>query len=158
MYLSLIIGPANILEATITQLSKILRSNGCKKIPLFVNNIEDVMVGSGSFISERICPIFQVSNVSGKNLDLLKLFLNLLPSNANDKYKTSTAVEYQITDTFSVPGVGTVVNGTVLSGIVHVGDSLLLGPDLQGVFTPTIVKSIQRKRINVPCARAGLYH
>ena len=47
------------------------------------------------------------------------------------------------------------VSGTVICGTVHVGDSLLLGPDAHGNFTPTIVKSIQRKRVNVPCASAG---
>ncbi|KAJ3222548.1 Short integuments 2, mitochondrial [Clydaea vesicula] len=130
--------PKNILEATITQLTKVLRSSGCRKIPIFVNNDEDVLVATSSFVSERICPIFQISNLTGENLPLLKLFLNLLPSNYNLKYATNKPVEYQITDTFSVPG-----------------DSFLLGPDTQGQFIPTIVKSIQRKRINVPCASAG---
>jgi GTPase len=94
-------------------------------------------------------------NKKGENLDLLKLFLNLLPSLGDQKYIGSKPVEYQITDTFSVPGVGTVVNGTVISGIVHCGDTLLLGPDEHGKFVPTTVKSIQRKRINVPCSSAG---
>jgi len=141
--------PANILEATLTQLTKILRSSGCRKIPIFINNTEDVLIATSSFVSERICPIFQVSNVTGENLSHLKLFLNLLPSNSSQKYVSSKPVEYQITDTFSVPGVGTVVNGTVVAGVVHCGDSLLLGPDTQGNFVQTVVKSIQRKRINV---------
>lgn len=137
--------PANILENTINQLVKILRSSGCRKIPIFINNIEDVLIATESFVSERICPIFQVSNVTGENLNLLKLFLNLLPSNGAQKYESNKPVEYQITDTFSVPGVGTVVNGTIIGGVVHCGDTLLLGPDAQGNFTPTVVKSIQRK-------------
>lgn len=87
--------------------------------------------------------------MTGENLSLLKMFLNLLPSLGDQKYLNSKPVEYQITDTFSVPGVGTVVNGTVISGIVHAGDTLLLGPDTHGKFVPTTVKSIQRKRINV---------
>ena len=37
------------------------------------------MVTAGNFVSERICPIFQVSNVTGEGLDLLKNFLNVLP-------------------------------------------------------------------------------
>lgn len=49
----------------------------------------------------RLCPIFQVSNVSGENLDLLKMFLNLLttrtPSLENEP------AEFQIDDTYSVP-------------------------------------------------------
>jgi GTPase len=52
-------------------------------------------------------------------------------------------------------GVGTVVSGTVVSGAIHVGDSLLLGPDTLGNFVPTVIKSIHRKRVSVPCASAG---
>jgi GTPase len=164
--------PKNILEATLKQLVKILRSSGCRKVPVFVNTPEDVLMSAENFVSERICPIFQVSNVSGTGLDLLKLFMNVLQSNSNGKYDKTQPFEYHITDTFSVPGVGTVVSGTVVSGncvtfrcvlrnsysilgTVAVGDSLLLGPDTTGHFTPTVVKSIQRKRVNVMCATAG---
>ncbi|KAJ1569776.1 Short integuments 2, mitochondrial [Nowakowskiella sp. JEL0078] len=146
--------PSNILESTIKQLVKILKSNGCRKIPMFVRNVGDVLMTAGNFVSERICPIFQVSNVSGEGLPLLKLFLNVLHANSG-KYNSSQPVEYQITDTFAVPGVGTVVSGTVTNGIVHQGDILLLGPDFTGAFITTIVKSIQRKRVNVPVASAG---
>jgi hypothetical protein len=48
-----------------------------------------------------VCPIFQVSNVTGQNLDLLKAFLNLLNSRL-PSYDDEPA-EYQIDDTFSVP-------------------------------------------------------
>nr|KAJ3423176.1 hypothetical protein HK105_000991 [Polyrhizophydium stewartii] len=147
--------PKNVLESTINQLVKILKSPGCRKIPMFIRTVGDVLMASANFISERVCPVFQVSNVSGEGLDLLKLFLNLLHANSNNKYDAKAPVEYQITDTFSVPGVGTVVSGTVTSGIVHVGDTLLLGPDSTGQFVPTMVKSIQRKRVNTPCAAAG---
>ncbi|KAI8902279.1 P-loop containing nucleoside triphosphate hydrolase protein [Globomyces pollinis-pini] len=146
--------PANVLETTINQLTKILKSSGCRKIPIFVKSTGDVLITSGRFVSERVCPIFQVSNVTGEGLDLLKMFINLLHASST-KYDTKSPVEYQITDTFSVPGVGTVVSGNIMSGIVHVGDSLLLGPDSLGNFVPTIVKSIHRKRVNVPCASAG---
>jgi GTPase len=54
----------------------------------------------------RVCPIFQISNVAGTGLDMLKTFLNLLP--AYHDYDVSQPVEYQITESYSVPGVGTV--------------------------------------------------
>ncbi|KAI9003128.1 P-loop containing nucleoside triphosphate hydrolase protein [Gaertneriomyces semiglobifer] len=147
--------PKNVLESTLSQLTKILKSSGCRKVPVMISSITDVLVTAGNFTSERICPIFQVSNVSGDGLDLLKLFLNVINANQIDKYNPDQPVEYQITDTFSVPGVGTVVSGTVTSGVVHVGDSLLLGPDPNGHFMPTMIKSIQRKRVAVPLASAG---
>ncbi|KAF9584543.1 hypothetical protein BGW38_006068 [Lunasporangiospora selenospora] len=145
--------PPNVLESTVKQLTKILKSPGCRKIPMFVKNHEDVVVTAGNFVSERICPIFQVSNVTGEGLDLLKNFLNVLP--ISQKYNKDEPVEYQITDTFSVPFVGTVVSGVVMSGIVHAGDQLYLGPDGNGAFQMVSVKSIQRKRLNVPLACAG---
>ncbi|KAJ3182147.1 Short integuments 2, mitochondrial [Gaertneriomyces sp. JEL0708] len=147
--------PKNVLESTLSQLTKILKSSGCRKVPVMISSITDVLVTAGNFTSERICPIFQVSNVSGDGLDLLKLFLNVINANQIDKYNRDQPFEYQITDTFSVPGVGTVVSGTVTSGVVHVGDSLLLGPDPNGHFMPTMIKSIQRKRVGVPLASAG---
>ena len=49
----------------------------------------------------RMCPIFQVSNVTGSNLDLLKMFLNLLSTRV--KFNESEPAEFQIDDTFSVP-------------------------------------------------------
>jgi GTPase len=98
-------------------------------------------------------------------LDLVKTFLNLLQGNRSiEKFDASQPLEYRINDTFSVTGVGTVVAGTIMSGInpffyslgtVQVGDILLLGPDVNGAFTPTLIKSIQRKRVSVPHAVAG---
>lgn len=67
--------------------------------------------------NHRICPVFQVSNVSGTGLDLVKAFLNLLQANRSiEKFDPNQPLEYRINDTFSVTGVGTVVAGTVMSG------------------------------------------
>ena len=49
----------------------------------------------------RVCPIFQISNVTGENLDLLKMFLNLLSIRAH--FKKDEPSEFQIDDTYSVP-------------------------------------------------------
>lgn len=48
-----------------------------------------------------MCPIFQISNVTGENMDLLKMFLNLLSSRTS--YKDDQPAEFQIDDTYSVP-------------------------------------------------------
>jgi GTPase len=45
-----------------------------------------------------------------------------------------------------VPYVGTVVNGIVNGGSVRTGDAVLIGPDSNGNFTTTAVRSMQRKR------------
>ena len=48
----------------------------------------------------------------------------------------------------SVPYVGTVVNGILNSGRVKVGDPILIGPDSNGNFMSSAVKSMQRKRFD----------
>ncbi len=49
----------------------------------------------------RICPIFQVSNVTGENLDLLRSFLNLLSGRMSGQ--EDKPPEFQIDETYSVP-------------------------------------------------------
>ncbi|XP_045624863.1 LOW QUALITY PROTEIN: GTP-binding protein 1 [Procambarus clarkii] len=145
--------PPNVLQDTLKLLHKILKSAGCRKVPLLVRNAEDVVVSATNFVSERLCPIFQVSNVSGDNLDLLTMFLNLLssrtPQNDNDP------AQFQIDDTYQVPGVGVVVSGTCMKGIIRVNDTLLLGPNGLGDFIPMPIKSIHRKRMPVREVRGG---
>ncbi|XP_048576283.1 GTP-binding protein 1 [Nematostella vectensis] len=145
--------PPNVLQETMKLLARILKSPGCRKIPVVVQNKDDVVVSATNFISERVCPIFQVSNVTGENLDLLKMFLNLLSVRVESKDEEPT--EFQIDDTYSVPGVGTVISGTCMKGIIRLNDTLLLGPDPLGQFQPVAIRSIHRKRMPVKEVRGG---
>merc|ERR1711936_514496 len=145
--------PTNVLQETLKLLIRILKSPGCRKFPVLVKSQDDVILSATKFVSERLCPIFQVSNVSGENLDLLKMFMNLLGSrspNTDDK-----PAEFQIDDTYSVPGVGTVVSGTLLRGMIKLNDTLMMGPDALGHFHPIAIKSIHRKRMPVSEVRSG---
>lgn len=145
--------PPNILEETMTQITKIMRSPGARKVPTLIKNREECINTATQFVSQRICPVFQVSNVTGQNLDLVRTFLNILPHHG--RYNTDAPFEFHVNDTFSVPFTGTVVSGIVKSGVIHEGDSVLIGPDSLGQFTPTAIRSIERKRIRVPAAIAG---
>lgn len=145
--------PPQILQETLSQLAKILKSPGARKIPIFVKDMEETINTAHQFVSQRICPIFQVSNVTGENLDLVRTFLNILPHRGN--YDQDAPFECLINDTFSVPHVGTVVSGIVKSGVIHAGDQVVVGPDSLGQFTTTTVKSIERKRIQVNACFAG---
>jgi GTPase len=147
--------PPNILKETITQLEKVLKSPGCRKLPIHVRNIDDVVVCAKNFVSERICPIFMVSNVTGENLDLLRAFLNLLPGRTDWEELRRKPSEFHIDATWTVSGVGTVVSGTVMSGSISINQTYLLGPDEFGKFTPVNVKSIHSKRVPVRTAKAG---
>ncbi|POS68955.1 elongation factor Tu GTP binding domain-containing protein [Diaporthe helianthi] len=145
--------PPQILEQTLTQITKILKSPGARKIPIFINDRDECVNTATQFVSQRITPIFQVSNVTGQNLDLVRTFLNILPHHG--RYDADAPFEFHVNDTFSVPFVGTVVSGIIKSGVVHAGDSVVIGPDSLGQFTHSSIRSIERKRIPVPAASAG---
>jgi GTPase len=109
-------------------LVKVLKSPGCRRLPVFVDTPQQAVdcaryLGkpiSGAGGSARLCPIFMVSNVTGHNLPTLRTFLNALPSSqSDDKYVVDAPFEFQISDVFSVPFVGTVVSGVITSGVVH---------------------------------------
>jgi GTPase len=145
--------PPQILQQTITQLTRILKSPGARKIPIFVKDMEETVNTATQFVSQRICPIFQVSNVTGEGLDFVRTFLNILPHYGH--YNADAPFEFLVNDTFSVPFVGTVVSGVVKSGVVHAGDTVQIGPDSLGQFITTSIKSIERKRIPVNICSAG---
>ena len=54
-----------------------------------------------------------------------------------------------------IQGVGTVVSGTCMQGVIHLGDTLLLGPTWNGEFQPVPIRSIHRKRLPVREVRGG---
>lgn len=67
--------------------------------PCVVENEEDLVKVAELFVAKRMCPIFTVSCVSGKNIGLLKKFLNILPPrlNAKEQERLSLApVEYRV--------------------------------------------------------------
>ena len=64
--------------------------------------------------------------------------------------KVKEHAEFIIDETFGVPGVGTVIAGTVKRGVITTNANLMLGPDVgDGTFKPTAIKSIQYKRLPV---------
>uniref|UniRef100_A0A5K3ESD2 Tr-type G domain-containing protein n=1 Tax=Mesocestoides corti TaxID=53468 RepID=A0A5K3ESD2_MESCO len=151
--------PTNVLNETVNYLFRLLKSPGCRKMPVLVSTQDGVVCSATNFTSERMCPVFLVSNVTGSNLDLLTSFLNLLStprSNMDSSpYPLDKPAEFQIDELFTVPGVGAIVSGTCMSGVISVNDNLQLGPDTSGRFFPVLVKSIHRKRMPVQSVKAG---
>lgn len=146
------------VEKTVSQLEKILKSPGCKKVPLRIKSDDDAITAATNFESDTITPIFTISSVTGKNLDLLTKFLNVLPPMKNVKEREKLKqhhTEYQIDALFSVPGVGTVVGGTIHSGSIKEGEELQLGPLEDGTFTKVHVKSVHRNRLPCRLIQAG---
>ena len=46
--------PANVLEDTLKLLQRILKSPGCRKMPVLVRNSDDVISSATNFTSERL--------------------------------------------------------------------------------------------------------
>ncbi|CAH3165580.1 unnamed protein product [Porites evermanni] len=143
---------------TLKVLDRLLKSPGCKKVPVVVETEDDVIVAATNFISNQVTPVFTVSCVTGENLNLIKKFLNLVPParSAMDQEKLAQELtEYQVDKIFNVPGTGPVVGGTLERGVLREGDQLLLGPSQDGSFHPVTVTSVKRNRAACRVVRAG---
>lgn len=74
-----------------------------------------------------------ISNVTGKNMDLLTSFFNLLTASGELKNNEELSTEFSISNKFIVDG-NIILAGTVIKGTVKKGQLLHIGPDLKGVF------------------------
>ena len=119
---------------------------------------EDVSVIAKAMPDKVVCPIFSISNVSGEGIPKLKEFISSPKSRVRSSGQfglKTDKVEFFIDGFYQVTGVGIVVAGTLLSGTVKPGQTLLLGPNKQGQFGPVQVKGIHHKRVAVEEAVAG---
>lgn len=147
------------VERTVRQLERVLKQPGCNKVPLVVSSPDDAVTAAQQFAqSPSVTPIFTVSSVSGESLDLLKVFFNIIPPLSNSKEQEELMqqlTEFQVDEIYSVPDVGTVVGGTLYSGICREGEQLVVGPTDSGRFQQLSVCSIQRNRSACRVLRAG---
>ncbi|CAL8297534.1 unnamed protein product [Merluccius merluccius] len=147
------------VERTVRQLERVLKQPGCNKVPLVVDGADDAVTAAQQFAqSPNITPIFSVSSVSGESLDLLKVFFNILPPLSNSKEQEELMqqlTEFQVDEIYTVPEVGTVVGGTLYSGICREGEQLVVGPTDSGQFHKLMVESIHRNRSACRVLRAG---
>lgn len=147
------------VERTVRQLERVLKQPGCNKVPMVVANTNDAVTAAQQFAqSPNITPIFMVSSVSGESLDLLKVFFNIIPPLSNSKEQEELMqqfTEFQVDEIYTVPEVGTVVGGTLYSGICREGDDLVVGPTDAGRFHKLTIGSIQRNRSACRVLRAG---
>lgn len=100
--------PENILKETIDNVHKILKLPGVRKLPYHIRTEDDVITCAKNIVSDRIAPIFLLSCVTGKNLNNLRKFLNLLPVRRDWESLIEKPAEFFLDQTFFVSGVGTV--------------------------------------------------
>ena len=125
------IAPPAVLEKTMATLLKILKSPHVKKNPQVVEDDTDISTYGDQIHDQLICPIFQVSNVTGDGLAKLTSFLSIIRSrvDVSDDFKTADdPVEFLIDGDYVVTGVGLVVAGTL--NTIAGGGSFLTLPAL----------------------------
>ena len=175
------LAPAPVLEATKKQLFKILKSSAANKLPIQMRNEGDVTtVIENSRSSTKLCPVFFISAVNGTHIPLLTSYLsklrphhewlaryaaNMDPAAGGGAVAAGAAgsgsgapglcAEFSIDEVFNVSGIGIVVSGTLNSGTLAPGATLLLGPQSDNSFVPVIVRSLHWKRVAVAAVEAG---
>lgn len=121
-----------------------------------VENQEDlILLLKALETNQEVHPVFCISCVTGSNLDLFRKFLNGAPSHQEWDLLQHLPTEVFIDDTYDIPGVGTIVAGTVSEGKVATGTEMLLGPSIDGSFSKVTITSIHRQRVPVNNVTAG---
>jgi len=147
-----------MINKSVAQLEKILRSSACKKVPIVVDDDQDAKTAAENFPSNQTTPIFKVSSVTGSNLMLLRNFFRDLPSlrtKLEQDRLSQEPSEFQIDQLFAVQNVGTVLAGTVRRGIIRAGDELVAGPSDVGKFHRVLVSSLHRNKTMCRSVEAG---
>ncbi|CDQ97589.1 unnamed protein product, partial [Oncorhynchus mykiss] len=147
------------VERTVRQLEHVLKLPGSNKVPMVVASPDDAVTAAQQFAqSSSITPIFTLSSVSGESLALLKVFFNILPPLSNSKEQEELMqqlTEFQVDEIYTVPDVGTVVGGTLYSGVCREGERLVVAPTDEGRFLRLKLGSIHRNRSACRVLRAG---
>ena len=145
-----------VLQDTIQSIKKLLKIPGIRRITYKINSVEDALLCSKNRENNSIVPLFFVSNVTGKGIDLVKSYLNFINKHKDNRNNAQKNVEYHIDTSFFVTGVGTIVGGQLKYGTIQVGDKLYMGPN-GSVYEPYVVKSIHVKRTAVSKVAASCY-
>eukprot|EP01063_Lacrimia_lanifica_P033573 TRINITY_DN6007_c0_g1_i1.p1 TRINITY_DN6007_c0_g1~~TRINITY_DN6007_c0_g1_i1.p1 ORF type:complete len:622 (+),score=238.41 TRINITY_DN6007_c0_g1_i1:63-1928(+) len=148
--------PEAVYKNTLSDVKKMLKMPGVRKLPMMVRTDEDVVVCAKNIPDDRIVPVFAVSNVTGEGLGLLRKFLNLLPLRKEYHKFDQAPLECYVENTFFVQGVGAIVSGMITRGSVSVNDTVQLGPDKCGNFRSVQVKSIHVRNLPTKTAAAGV--
>lgn len=142
----------NVLKNTQEKVSNLIKKTPVRRIPFYVKTNDDVIAAVKNF-SNNVVPVIHTSNVTGEGLDLLSQFLNLAPGKTRSDSKL---VELHVESIWSVPGVGTVIGGQLVSGIIQVGDKLCIGP-FGKEYKQIRIRSIHCKRVPVQTVQYGRY-
>lgn len=149
-----LVDPSHVLQ----DLESFLKQVGSRRVPLVVQNLDDVITAGTNQLTQNIVPIFCVSSVTGEGLDLLLKFLHVLPPGVSNKEKErleQEIPEFQIDENCRAGDKGQILGGLLTRGVITEGAKMQIGPDKNGLFMPVTVKSIHRNRVPCRVVRAG---
>jgi GTPase len=152
--IDMIVDNEKVYKDTMTTINKILKSPIVRRIPVKINNIQDILTCAKQMNTESIVPIFNISNITGEGFDNIRQFLNVLKKEPIKVVDNN--VKFFIDYIWNVTGIGIVVGGNLVSGKIKVGDKLFLGPN-NNEYESITVKSIHSKRVPVQSASYGSY-
>lgn len=148
-----------VFTETYTNIKKIIKQTS--KVLYPIKSDDDITKVIQNLYTSNIIPVFFISNVSHEGMDKFRKFLNIIPVN-NEKNKIvingdgsgnnengNNKVEFLIDTLFTVTGIGKVAGGIHVSGVIKVGDKLLLGPNHLNKFYSVYIKGIHIKRVPV---------
>ena len=99
-----------------------------------------------------------ISCVTGRNLDLVKKFLNVLPPLVNKKdneLNMQQHTEFRVDEVYFKKKPGHIIAGMLMKGTIQEQEKLLLGPFELGEFIPIEVQTCQRYTVPCRIVRAG---
>jgi GTPase len=144
--MDIVIDRQNVYQETMDSICNLLKLPGVRRIPYKVKEQDDIVLCAEKIYHNTFTPIFEISNVTGKGIDKLQLFFNLI-GNREKFYDTTKPTEYHIDTVFkNIKGVGIVFGGNLMSGSIKIGDKLVVGP-INQEYLPVIIKSIHCKRV-----------
>ena len=150
------IAPKNVLENTKRDIEKLMEKYKKRKRLVYVENIDHLQIILKDYKKtfKEIVPVFEISSVTGLNVDTLRSYIHNIPS-YRDYDGDNPDVDFVVESRFSLTGIGLVVSGIVKVGRINRGDNLYLGP-IDGEFKKIAVKSIHNNfKEDVPFLSAG---
>jgi len=148
--------PPHARKQSKDEVVKLLRSPDIGKRAYAVKTEEDIDKCLVNLHS--LAPVFDISNVTGEGMNLLRKMLFKLPKRRKHENRVNKPFEFLVEDIFNnVPGVGAVVSGFVFAGELTVGSNahVYVGPTDDGTFLKTTAKSAHISRINTSHVTSG---
>lgn len=141
------LAPVEIYQSLCNKIKKLLsRNTSFGKITYFISASEKKDIETNDFIDKmiddtEIIPVISISNKDGTNINNLhKIIYKLNTFNKWKKKDDDKSVVY-IDSNFNVPGIGTIVNGTIKGKEIKIKQKLFIGP-VKGKFISVTVRSI----------------